>query len=199
MCGMKFSQHIVSIGKGFWGLLCVIVAVNAAVFFFGLFPFYEKIQSLASEISATQGKIARLDGQKEHFTKIERAFLEEEGSTFKRIEATLLDINSPLQFIELIEELGREQGITAKIVVRDAPKNGFQKFQIIVEGEFPRLFQYLRVLEFLPYQVTFVSMQVTSSKIQVVPEELPATGQKFAPSQKTVSKMGLDISVRIKR
>lgn len=196
---MKLPSHFFAWKKNFLLFFFVMCALNAAFFFLALVPFYEKIQSLGNDISAAQGKITRFDQQKERFAEVEH-ILASEGTTFKRIEATVLDINSPLPFIELIEELGREQGVDAKIVVRDVPKDGLQKFQILAEGEFPKLFQYLRILEFLPYQVRFLSIQITSSEMRVIQEESSVSGQKDQEkaTQRTVSKMALDIAVRVK-
>ncbi|MEK7636120.1 MAG: hypothetical protein AAB362_00300 [Patescibacteria group bacterium] len=174
--------------------------INAGTAFFIVKPLYEKIIAFENEISEAQKKIAYFDRRREYFLGIGRS-IHKEDATLKRVEKTILDINSPLPFIELIEELGREQGVQAKILVHDAPKDGLQKFQIIAEGDFPRLFHYLRVLELLPYQITFVSAHVSSSGMADVfaGESVPGVSSSGRLTRTTISKMAIDIIVRIKK
>ncbi len=197
---MKSFFDIFLKNKTLWGVFLLLGAISVGTFFFIMKPLYKKIIVFENEISGAQKKIAHFDRQREHFITIGRS-IRKEDATLKRVEKTILDINSPLPFIELIEELGREQGIQAKILVRDAPKDGLQKFQIIAEGDFPRLFHYLKVLEFLPYQIAFVSVQVSSSgeTNAFAGEQPPVERGSRQLKQTTISKMALDIAVRIKK
>jgi hypothetical protein len=182
------------------GIFLVIGAINVGMIFFIVRPLYQGVISFGNEISEAQKKIAYFDRQYEYFLGISRS-IRKEDAILKRIEKTVLDINSPLPFIELIEELGRERGVQAKILVREAPKDGFQKFQITAEGDFPRLFHYLKILELLPYQMVFMSAHIASSgEVNLFAGELvPATRGSKQLTQKTPLKIAVDVAVRIKK
>lgn len=197
---MKFLHAYFYDSKNILLVAVIFIAINLAFYFGIITPLYKKIVVLGNDIANAQQKIAQLDYQRKSYLEIEQ-MIRQEGAMLRRVENTLLDINAPLIFIELIEELGREQNIFAKIQVREQAKNGIQKFQIIAEGEFPNLFQYLKILEFFPYQITFLNMQIASSgQLNFLTDELaaPERKNKTLSSPQKIAKMFLEIAVRIK-
>lgn len=184
-------------------VLAGAVFLNAVFLYFVLTPFFGAIVRARVDIQHAQGQIAVLDDERTRFLAIEKT-VSKEGSLFDTINKTILDISVPLPFIELIEAIAKEQGVLTKLMVVDVPSDGMQKFQIVVFGDFPYVFQYLRVLEFLPYQASFKDFQfeffenvqnsrIFSDDILGDPDFLAANA-----SHKVLTKLTLDVFVRVK-
>lgn len=183
--------------KHFWIVVICLGALNAAGIFFLIRPLILSIIHAHTDTANATAKITALDSERAHFLGIER-IVSKESAVFDRIEQTILSLDHPLQFIELIEALAEEQGITSRLLVREKPVGGFQKFQIVAEGSFPRVFQYLRILEFLPYQITFSRVQYEFSPAGDGSFDGRETGQQAVKSKKgtVTARMTLDLAVR---
>ena len=179
--------------------LCGVCAVNILFLFFVLNPLFREIAQTKTLLDASEANLLQLDQQRSHFLEIQKTLVQN-ASVLNRIEDTVVDLKSPLPFIELLETLAREQDSTVQLSVipSDAVSNEkVQNFQISVSGEFPNAYQYLKILESIPYQMEFthLSMDFTAK------EQIPSDANKLKSEQsgaQTVTRMVIRASVKIR-
>lgn len=181
-----------------WIILAVGIVINVSLAAFVTWPLLLGILATQSRINDAEARIARLDQERSHFLNLERLVLKEAG-VFQRIENTILSLAKPLPFIELVESLAKERGLSIKILVRDAPTGGMQNFQIVTEGDFPRTYQYLRLLELIPYQLSFSHFQLEffergSSETSIKAQKESLRNAK----QPIIARLTLDLAARAK-
>lgn len=172
--------------------------LNAGFLIFITLPLLRHIFESRATIAQAEQQIAILDEERTHFLALERR-ITQEANVFQRIEKTTLSLSEPLSFIELIETLAKEQGLQARLLVRNAAAHEFQNFQIIAEGDFPHIYQYLRILELMPYQATFSGFHLEffeqgSSEV-VIKNKSVALGSAKKP---VISRLTLDLAIRTK-
>lgn len=174
-----------------------LLVLNGGFVLFITLPLLRHILESRPAISAAEQRIAALDQERAHFLALERR-VAKEADVFRRIEKTTLSLSEPLPFIELVEALAKEQGIQARLLVRDAPTREFQNFQIVAEGNFPHTHHYLRILELMPYQVTFSGFRLEffergSSEVSIQNKSAVLSSKK-----PVISRLTLDLAIRTK-
>mgnify|MGYP001595203543 FL=1 len=179
--------------------LCGVCAVNILFLFFVLNPLFREIAQTKTLLGASEANLLQLDQQRSHFLEIQKTLVQN-ASVLNRIEDTVVDLKSPLPFIELLETLAREQdsAVQLSVIPSDAASNEkVQNFQISVSGGFLNVYQYLKILESIPYQMEFthLSMDFTAK------EQIPSDANKLKNEQsgaQTVTRMVIRASVKIR-
>lgn len=161
-------------------------------------PLVRHIFKSRVAILRAQERIRALDEERSRFLALERQ-VAKEADVFRRIEKTTLSLAAPLPFIELVETLAKEQGVSARLFVRDAPTREFQNFQIVAEGDFPHTHHYLKILERMPFQALFSGVRLEffeqgSSEVSIKNKKGVLGTQK----KPIISRLTLDLAVRTK-
>lgn len=179
-------------GKNYVMLVVATLFVTNTVFLlFVWLPFVSSIFDNKKILDETTIRLASIDTRRTHFLEIQKN-LSQESALLKRIEDTLVNLRNPLSFIELLEVLGKEQGVLVELSVLPSntkQKTQIQGFRISAEGAFPAVFQYLKILENVSYQLAFSEIY-----FDFITKE--SAGSKITP--RVVTKMITDIDVRVR-
>ncbi len=89
------------------------------------------------------------------------ALLQERRRDIGRITAFLIDRESPVSFIETIEGLARTTGNRLELTLNENSRREQElAFIAMVEGTESSVMRYLRLLELLPYAITYDTMRL---------------------------------------
>lgn len=124
-----------------------------------LFILYEivwglfiKIRNSSYVISADSSSLQFLSMRSQAAEESEKAILnvaiEEE-----KIKKTIFDKDRPLEFIEALENIARISGSLIEITPIEG-KDSLSTFLIAVEGDFPSLFKFLKLVEVMQYKIS---------------------------------------------
>lgn len=174
-------------------------SLNLFFFFFVLNPLFQETAQTRTLLEASARELLELDQQRSYFLEIQKTLVQN-ASVLHRIEDTVVNLKSPLPFIELLETLAREQDTTVQLTVipSDVGSNAnIQNFQISVLGEFPRVYQYLKILESIPYQMELsnLSMDFTTKDAVLSDSDRAQSEQSGA---RTITRMIVRASVKIR-
>ncbi len=136
--------------------IVLAVAVNIAAIFGWLFVFFE-IQKSQKSILEAQAEIYQADRRLSNVGPL-GALLKDTEKDKEKIESAFLNSQNLVGFIEKLESLGRktETDVAVKsIKLPDQSEIKEPHFEIQVRGSFRDLFQYIFLLENLPYQISF--------------------------------------------
>lgn len=150
--------------------IVVFLAVGGALYwYFGV--------SL-SDIGEVQGEIETL-GLKLKNVKVLENLLNENAGEREIIQNSFLGQRDLVRFIEDLERVGRDSGIDLKVEsasLVSRPEELGPSFRLRAQGSFSALFQYLLLLENLPYEISFEEANLSFSGTGSRKGEAPWSG-----------------------
>lgn len=106
-------------------------------------------------IREVEGKIAA-SKEREEAARAASALLQQRRGDIARITAFLVDKEKPVVFIETIENLAKNTGNRLELTLAgDERKDSELAFIALVQGTEEGVMRYLKLLELLPYAITF--------------------------------------------
>lgn len=134
----------------------IMVAINIAGLA-GWWLIFSYIQASRDNILASRLKIQETD-RRINNAHLLKNLLSEIRKDKEKIDASFLNSQSVVGFIEKLEVLGRQAGVSASIKSINLPDQNKIKeprLQVSATGSFRDLFQYFSLLENLSYQISF--------------------------------------------
>ena len=140
------SQKLITtsiIWVGIVGLLAYLfITLNSRIFHFPMI----KVQ--------TEAQLSRLEAKTAEARRLAGLFRDRQED-FNQLSQFFVDRQQPVDFIEKLENLGREIGVSPTLLADEGrSKKDSLFFQISAEGSESSLRHFLRALELLPYDLT---------------------------------------------
>lgn len=140
----------------------IILSVLSILVFFilllgGGMVFINKIYQKQMSLIEIQQKIKKTEARKQNLKDFEALFTRVQERK-DDIENIFVDERSVVRVIEALEEHARLLGVDFKVESASLPTTTVTRgpeIQLHLEGSFAAIYQYIRVLEVLPFQFTF--------------------------------------------
>jgi len=139
---------------------------------FCIFPFLKQIQNNSKEFISEKKKVILLTQKREKLQELEN-FYKTYQSDYNKIENLFIDSQSPIEFIQFLEQTATNSGVQLEILstkISQKTKEDFWpslSFQLSLSGDFPDFLKFLRKLENSPYLIEFLDLNIKKeSKIK---------------------------------
>jgi hypothetical protein len=147
------------------GIVGVGVFVAIAVVGFGVYPVVNLVAQDAAALRDLKSQLADFEQDEKNvqeFTTVTHRFQEE----FTMLDALFVNKETPIAFIEFIEEQAQKIGIDVKITPgqqRQAQGDVWPslEFQVSTRTTYPEFFSFLQTLENAPYVLEVRSVHIT--------------------------------------
>lgn len=148
----------------------IILSVLFIVVFFSLLGgggalFINTIYQKQANLIEIQQKIKKTEAREQNLKDFEALFARVQGRK-DDIENIFVDERSVVRVIEALEEHARILGVDFKVESATLPTaTGIRgpEIQLRLEGSFTKIYQYIRILEVLPFQFAFDLIDIRKS------------------------------------
>jgi len=162
----KFIVHAVASAA-------VVGTLGAAYLF-----FLWAVNSADSALSTLVAQITELEDDRE-VARVAKDALGKRSADIQRLQEFFVNRQSPVEFIEALEEIQRKTGSLVAVDINETPQEMELVFRLTVEGGEKNLQNYLSAIELLPYLVRVEDLQyqkLSPSDPSVLPQ---SKGQTF--------------------
>lgn len=172
---MEFFKS--SKGK-FIAAVILVPSLMLAILYGLVWKIFISIRNSSYVISSDRASLEFL-GKRSQVAETNQKAIQSVASDAERMKKTLFDKDRPLEFIEALENIARLSASAVEIIpVED--NDSLNIFLITAEGDFPSLFEFLKLLEVMKYQVAIeeanFEKRVGASSLGSVPQSALGTG-----------------------
>src|SRR3989344_1259370 len=144
----------------------IFAAINVLLIIFFVYPTMKEIKTISKDIVAGKDSVVLFDVQSKEIEQFKEKY-PEYGPNLENINALFVDGRSPVAFIQFLENLAADSGVTSQINLSqydpDAKPAAPMLFGINIEGGFSNMSEYIEKLEAGPYLVAVNSFDIQKS------------------------------------
>jgi len=146
--------------------------IKFAIFFFAIFIsfllyfsffLFSQIQQKSTQILEKKREILTIENRREAIEE----FKNKEGE-IKRVEEAVFKKELPLPFVEFLEKISKDLGVSFEVSLQEFPTKKKVKtipiFQIDFSGEFPMVFYFLEKLEKGKFLVSVQKLMISQTE-----------------------------------
>lgn len=156
------------IGKTNKYILALLVA-DVALVIFSLYGLFNLRSGNLAEVDRLNSELISLRGARATSASVNR-LLQETKDDRSRLDLYFITRETAANFVEEMEGIARRSGVTLKLSSLDAVKDkqpgagSRLKLNLRVEGDFPKIFHFLKILESMPYRLRFSAVSVVKEE-----------------------------------
>jgi hypothetical protein len=174
---MKISKS----KKGIYLVSAVFLAVDLCLVIFLIYPNIKDIKTSSAEIISGKEKVIYLNEQDAQLETFKNNYQEYEPN-FNKINTLFFDRENPVEFIQFLEKIAAEAGISTEINLSGPKKDDESKttpainFNVFTKGNFLDVLRFSEKLETSPYLVKIVKMNIKKSDARAPKDKNSAPG-----------------------
>ena len=147
-------------------------------FLAGWWLIFSSIRSKSYDLKKIQSDLSVAAKRSERIRTLEKTMRDWEEKN-EKIKGAFVTSREIVKVIEGLEDIASKTNAAIKIENVAAPEGGSPSFQFSVSGEFSDLFQYLTLLENMPYEIAIAEarMQKSAGEVSAKDKKYPWEGK----------------------
>lgn len=154
---MPFNKKI------YTSLVFFSIVILAFVFLI-IYPLLADIKKDSQDFILQKNSFAELQVRKENFNQL-GDFYQSHQEELKKIDNLFIDWETPIEFIEFLEEKAKDSSLVVEISSASAKKSesekwNFSNYQLFLKGSFPNILKFLEKMETAPYLIEISNLNI---------------------------------------
>ncbi len=143
----------------------VFFALVILIFIFLIIcPLLTDIKKDSQDFILQKNNFAELQLRKENFNQL-RDFYQSRQEELKRIDNLFINRETPIEFIEFLEEKAKDSFLAIEISATfskkaESEKWNFSNYQLSLNGSFPNILKFLEKIETAPYLIEISNLNI---------------------------------------
>ncbi len=156
------------LNKKIYASLVFFALVILIFIFLIICPLLSDIKKDSQDFILQKNSFAELQMRKENFNQL-RDFYQSHQEELKKIDNLFIDQETPIEFIEFLEEKAKDSFLAIEISAASSKKSesekwNFSNYQLSLIGSFSNILKFLEKIETAPYLIEISNLNIKQTK-----------------------------------